>query len=184
MDCPIMFNLFPWGLLHSIFFTGFLHLNCWQNNNSKSITIGSNTTRKEKKEQCVFHIHHLYFTTNVRVWQTQTTGLQYKPQISQQRWRSLQDISLFYFIYILMRTTAHNSMQVTTCHYEWHKGHNTCWKDLPWFLETRTHHRKKCSRYTYIREGNNFTWNFIVNINCIWSWDYQHWKQIRVCILY
>jgi len=43
--------------------------------------------------------------------------------------------------------TTHNSMQVTTSHYKRHKWHNTRRKDLPWFLETRTHHPKKCSRY-------------------------------------
>lgn len=113
--------------------------------------------REQKRAMCVnngqtkVHIYHPYFTTNVYLYDKHKPWVYSKnPKFHNKRGLFSAKFTgyLTSVIYILVRTT-HNSMQVTTGHYERHKWHNTCRKDLPWFLETRTHHHKKCSRYAY-----------------------------------
>lgn len=105
--------------------------------------------------QTNFKLRCPYLTTKVHMYDQHkhqgSTGQKHKLHNSRKRLHSAKFTIYYPTIHLryLVRTT-HNSMQVTTSHYEGHKWHNTCWKDLPGFLETRTHHPKKCSRYAYM----------------------------------
>lgn len=136
LDSLVFFFLF-------IYFTEFLQ------KPEKKITIMCNNSSSHSTS--LFHNKRSTCMTNIHLGSTaQNTSFITRGDCMQQ---GLQRYHLR--IYILLVRTTHNSMQVTTGHYEWHQWHNTCWNDFPRFLETRTHHHKKCSRYAYvIRKAN------------------------------